>query len=198
MAAILSLSGASGLHCFFSCTHALAAAGDCYVGAPPRPGCARYDRVLCKLSLPYAGYDRCGMHESFPLLISRARKRPIASTGRQGNCHSACRASMECEAAQLRNAVCQTDTHSEAAGASRASIQAEVCGPVCLAVPRQQQHSEAAGASNASDQAELCGPAYLALPGQKRSPHFLCGVLSILLAFAGSYYELKPARGEPS
>ena len=41
---------------------------------------------------------------------------PIASTGRQGNCHFACRASTECEATQLRNAVSQPDTHSEAEG----------------------------------------------------------------------------------
>ena len=71
-------------------------------------------------------------------LISRARKRPIASTGRQGNCHSACRASTECEAAQMRNAVSQPDTHSEAADASQASDQAEVCGPACPATPSQQ------------------------------------------------------------
>ena len=71
-------------------------------------------------------------------LISRARKRPIASTGRQGNCHSARKASTECDAAQLRNAVSQTDTHSEAADASQASDQAEVCGPACPATPSQQ------------------------------------------------------------
>ena len=94
-------------------------------------------------------------------LISRARQRPIASTGRQGNCHSACRASTECEAAQKRNAVSQPDTHSEAADASQASDQAEVCGPVCLTAPRHKLHSEAADASQASDQAEVCGPAYL-------------------------------------
>ena len=65
-------------------------------------------------------------------LVSGARKRPIASTGRQGNCCSACRASTECAAAQLRNAVCQPDTHSEAAAASMASGQAKVCGHACL------------------------------------------------------------------
>ena len=65
-----------------------------------------------------SAYSRYGVHESPHFLISRARQRPIASTGRQGNCHSACRASTECEAVQLRNAVCQTDTHSEAEGAS--------------------------------------------------------------------------------
>ena len=46
----------------------------------------------------------------------QARQRPIASTGRQGNCHSACRASTECDAAQMRNAVSLPDTHSEAKG----------------------------------------------------------------------------------
>ena len=76
--------------------------GGCYAGAPPRPRCARYDRY--------------GVHKSLHFLISRARKRPIASTGRQGNCCSACRASTECEAAQLRDAVSLPDTHSEAEG----------------------------------------------------------------------------------
>ena len=36
------------------------------------------------------------------------------------------------------------DTHSEAAGVSRASSQAEVCGPACLTAPRKQvlQHRQ--------------------------------------------------------
>ena len=114
-----------------------AAAGGCYVGAPPCHRCAKYDRYgeFPFRSLPRCmRHGRCNMHESFPLLISRARKRPIASTGRQGNCHSACRVSTECEAAQLRNAVSQTDTHSDAAGASKASGKAEMCGPVSPAI----------------------------------------------------------------
>ena len=82
------------------------------------------------LAVPRRAWDhRCGMHESSHFLISRARKRPIASTGRQGNCYSACRVSTECAAVQTRNAVSQTDTHTEAEGASKASSKAEVCGP---------------------------------------------------------------------
>ena len=96
-----------------------AGTGGCYVGAPSRPRCAWYDRTMSLpfLAMPrHAIYDRYGVYYSLHFLISRARERPIASTGRQENCCSACRASTECEAAQLRNAVCQTDTHSEAAG----------------------------------------------------------------------------------
>ena len=94
----------------------------------------------------HAIYDRCGVYYSLHFLISRARERPIASTGRQENCHLACRASTECAAAQMRNAVFQPDTRSEAAGASRASSQAEVCGPACLTASRKQvlQHRQSA------------------------------------------------------
>ena len=141
----MRLSGASGLHCFFSCTLALAAAGGCYVGAPPRPRCAWYDRTMSLpfLAMPrHAIYDRCGVYYSLHFLISRAPGRLIASTGRQENCCSACRASTECAAAQMRNAVFQPDTHSEAAGASRVRDQAEVCGPVCLTTPKQRSRNE--------------------------------------------------------
>ena len=64
---------------------------------------------------------------------------PIASTGRQENGNSACRASTECDAAQMRNAVCQPDTHSEAAGVSKANDQAEVCGHACLKTANTQK-----------------------------------------------------------
>ena len=100
-------------------------------------------------------------------LISRARQRPIASTGRQGNCCSACRASTECDAAQLRNAVCQPDTHSEAAGASRASDGLRCAAPRVLRRQASKYHSEAADASQASDRAEMCGPACPATPSQQ-------------------------------
>ena len=101
--------------CVFEPPHTLAAVGGCYVGSasPPLP------REVWQV--------RCARKPVF--LISRARKRPIASTGRQGNCYSACRASTECAAVQTRNAVSQTDTHSETADASNASGLAEVCGP---------------------------------------------------------------------
>ena len=97
-------------------THlALAAAGGCYLRSAALPP----QRVICPVTCT----------QTHALLVSRARQRPIASTGRQGNCCSACKLSTECEAAQMRNAVCQTDTHSDAADASKASGQAEVCGP---------------------------------------------------------------------
>ena len=94
-------------------------------------------------------------------------QRPILSAGRQGNCHSACRAGMECKAARLRNAVCRPDTHSEAAGASMASGGRRCAAPYALRRQASKYHSEAAGASMASDQAEVCGPVCPAAPSQQ-------------------------------
>ena len=69
------------------------------------------------LAVPgYSVYNGYGVYKGLCTLVSKARKRPIASTGRLGNCNSACIASTECEAAQKRNAVSQPDTHGEAAG----------------------------------------------------------------------------------
>ena len=69
--------------------HALAAAGGCYVGSAASPRRAKYEIPF--LAVPRsAGYGRRGVHESLSLLVSRARKRPIASTGRQENGNSAC------------------------------------------------------------------------------------------------------------
>ena len=45
----------------------------------------------------------------------------------------------ECAAEQMRNAVSQTYTHSEAAGASNASSQAEVCGHAYLTETEQKK-----------------------------------------------------------
>ena len=96
--------------------------GGCYVGAPPPP-LRRYRQL------------RCAPKHAF--LFYRARKRPISSTtGRQENCHSVCRASTECAAAQRRNAVYQPDTHSKAADASLRASRRAVCSRVTMNSPQ--------------------------------------------------------------
>ena len=98
---------------------------------------------------------------------------PIASTGRQENGNSACRASTECEAAQLRNAVFQTDTHSDAGGRGvRTHVTYAAEEPSCTAKPearakraaRRDVRTHVTYAAKeprctAMPEAEVCGPA---------------------------------------
>ena len=109
---------------------ALAAAGGCYVGAPPRPAARsmKFLSLLCPVTPNIAG-TACikACLSLFPRRVS-APLHPL--DGRKTAIPPA--QQTECDAAQMRNAVCQPDTHSEAAGVSRANDQAEVCGHVCL------------------------------------------------------------------
>ena len=140
---------------------ALAAAGGCYVGAPPRPAARsmKFFSLLCpvtpniagtacikaclslfpgRVSAPSHPLDgrktaippaeqarsalrrRCGMQFASRTRTAKLRARAGRATRRR---------CADTRALRSKN----SKRHSEAAGVSRASGQAEVCGPVCLA-----------------------------------------------------------------
>ena len=115
--------------CFFG----LAAAGGCYVGAPPRPRCARYDRYdglthPCRARC--SAYSRYGVHESLHFLISRRASAPLHPLdGRE---------TAVPPAEQARSAKRCSCGMQFARRTRTAKPKAEVCGHACLAKPEQQ------------------------------------------------------------
>ena len=142
---------------------ALAAAGGCYVGAPPRPAARsmKFFSLLCPVTPNIAG-TACikACLSLFPRRVSAhcihwtAGKRQFRLQSKHG---VRCGADAECSLPAGHAQRSRRREQSERPGGGvRTRVPYEV---------KQQTHSEAAGVSRANDQAEVCGHACLAVPG---------------------------------
>ena len=140
--------------CVFEPPHTLAAVGGCYVGsASPPPRRARYGSY--------------GVHESLSFLFPGRVSAPSHPLdGRETAIPPAERARSALRCRRGMQFPRRTRTARPQARARRAARR-RCADPSALRRQESKLHSEAADASEASGQAEVCGPACLTEPGQR-------------------------------